>query len=427
MTASPVGLQTRMFASLRKHRNYRLYFYGQIVSLTGTWMQDTALPWLVIQRTHSPIAVGFLVFCRYLPFTAFGLWAGVLADRVDNRRLLIGTQFVSMVLAAALAVLALIGHAPLWAIYAIAALGGVAVVFDAPSRQALTYQLVGRDELPNAVALNSGLMNAARVVGPAVAGVIIAAAGVAICFVINAASFLAVLAMLLLMRTEELIPVARAKRGPHAIREVVAFILGEPRLKMIIGVTAAVGMLGFNFRVLLPALAQDTLHAGAGVFGALYGCFGAGALAGALLSAGLPHPRWRNAVIGSGVFSTAMLVLAPMSSVWAAAVLLFVTGVGFSVWGATSMAILQISSPDQLRGRVIGVYLLVFAGSAPFGSLLTGWLADVGGTELAFAVAGGVGLAATLVAAIRARRLRPIPDTAVPSADELLPVAPSGP
>jgi MFS family permease len=427
MTAQPVGLHARVFASLRKHRNYRLYFYGQIVSLTGTWMQDTALPWLVLQRTHSPVAVGFLVFCRYVPFTAFGLSAGVLADRTDNRRLLIGTQSASMVLAAALAVLTLSGHAPLWSIYVIAALGGAAVVFDAPSRQALTYQLVGRDELPNAVALNSGLMNAARVVGPGVAGVVIAVAGVGVCFVLNAASFLAVLAMLLLMRTEELVPVARAKTGQRAIREVVAFILGDPRLKMIIGVTAAIGLLGLNFRVLLPALAQDTLRSGAGVFGALYGCFGAGALIGALLSAGLPRPRWRNAVIGSGVFSTAMLALAPVRSVWAAAALLFVIGVGFSVWGSTSMAILQISSPDKLRGRVIGVYLLVFAGSAPLGSLLTGWLADVGGTELALAVAGGVGLAATSIAAVRPRRLRPLPEPAVPPADVLIPIVPSDP
>jgi len=238
MASALLAFPARIFASLRKHRNYRLYFAGQVVSLTGTWMQDTALPWLIVERTHSPVAVGLLLFCRYVPFTLFGLFAGLLADRFDNRRFLMLTQASSLVVAAALAAVTLAGEPPLAVFYVLAFLGGAAVVFDAPSRHALTVQLVGRNELPNAVALNSSLFNAARVVGPAAAGVIIAAAGAGICFVIDAASFLAVLTALALMRPAELYPLDRGEappRGVAAIREGIAYVARDERLRLIIG------------------------------------------------------------------------------------------------------------------------------------------------------------------------------------------------
>ena len=185
MSTVAVALQARTFRSLRRHHNYRLFFAGQIVSLAGSWMQNVALAWLVIQMTHSPLAVGALAFCRFVPFTIFGLFAGVLADRVDNRRLIIGTQSLSMVLSTALAALALTGTVTLPLVFLLAVLSGVAQVFDAPGRQALTYQLVGGDELPNAVALNSSLFNMSRVVGPAIAGVLIAAVNVGACFLVK--------------------------------------------------------------------------------------------------------------------------------------------------------------------------------------------------------------------------------------------------
>ena len=285
MTAALLALNSRTFSSLKKHRNYRLYFSGQIVSVSGTWMQDTALPWLVLGLTHSPLAVGLLVFARYMPFMLFGLFSGALADRFDNRRFVILTQSGSMVIAAALAVLAFSGVRQVWPFYVLAFLGGAALVFDAPNRHALTFQLVGRDELPNAVALNSSLFNAARVIGPAVGGVLIAAAGVGWCFAINAASFLAVLAGLLLMRSVDLFPLDRGETRPKtfaAIREGLDYMWRSPQVKLVLAITMVVSATGFNFRVLLPVLASKTLHSGAEVFGVLFACFGAGALLGAL-------------------------------------------------------------------------------------------------------------------------------------------------
>ncbi|MBA2360935.1 MAG: MFS transporter, partial [Actinobacteria bacterium] len=199
----------RTFASLRMHRNYRLFFGGQIVSLVGTWMQNIALAWYVIELTHSPVAVGFLAFCRFAPFTLFGLFSGVVADRFDNRRLVMGTQAASMVVAVALTILAFSDAEILWLAYVLAAASGTALVFDAPGRHALTFQMVGREELPNAVALNASLFNASRVMGPAVAGVIIAVFGVGVCFALNSVSFLAVLAALWLMRDDELVKLDR--------------------------------------------------------------------------------------------------------------------------------------------------------------------------------------------------------------------------
>ena len=267
MTAALLALNARTFASLRRHRNYRLFFTGQVISVSGTWMQNIALAWLVVELTHSPLAVGALAFCRFLPFTIFGLVAGVVADRIDNRKLVITTQSVSMTFSAILAVLVLTGSETLWLVYVLAILSGTALVFDAPGRHALTFQMVGRDELPNAVALNASLFNASRVVGPAVAGVLIAAFGVGVCFLINTITFLAVLAGLLLMRKEELVPLQRSGEPPtmmRGIREGFSWVLGQPQMRLVLLIVAVVSTVGFNFHVLLPLLASDTLDTGAG-------------------------------------------------------------------------------------------------------------------------------------------------------------------
>jgi len=209
----------RTFASLRRHRNYRLFFSGQLASVCGTWMQNVALYWLVISLTHSPVAVGLISLARFGPFTLFGLFAGVVADRFDNRSTVIATQSVQMVLSGVLAAVTILGHVQMWQVYAIALLTGTAVVFDLPARQNLTMQLVGREELPNAIALNSSLFNTARILGPAVAGVVIAAVGAGWCFALNSASFLAVLAGLLAMRASELFPL-RGRVRPTLFRGV---------------------------------------------------------------------------------------------------------------------------------------------------------------------------------------------------------------
>ena len=372
-------------------------------------MQDTALPWLVLQLTHSPVYVGLLVFARYAPFMAFGLFSGALADRFDNRRVVIVTQASSMLIAAGLAVLALSGVDQLWPYFVLAFLGGTALVFDAPNRHALTFQLVGRDELPNAVALNSSLFNAGRVVGPAVGGVLIAAVGVGWCFAVNAGSFLAVLAGLLLMRSTELFPLDRglvSTKTGAAIREGLAYVWRSPQLKLVLAITIVVSATGFNFRVLLPVLASGTLHAGAEVFGVLFACFGAGALLGALGSAALGRASWKALILGAAGFSSAMLLLAPVRNAVVPRRSLFVIGFCFSTWTANSQSILQLTAPDRLRGRVLGLYLFAFAGLSPVGGLLAGWLADVGGTELAFAVAGTAGLTVTALAVAQSRGWR---------------------
>jgi MFS family permease len=395
------ALPARTFRSLHDHRNYRLFFSGQIVSVSGTWMQNVALAWLVIQLTHSPLAVGALAFCRFVPFTVFGLVSGVLADRVDNRRLVIATQSLSMVLSGTLAALALTGTATLPLVFLLAVLSGVAQVFDAPGRQALTYQLVGSAELPNAVALNSSLFNMSRVVGPAIAGVLIAAVDVGACFVVNALSFLAVIAGLLAMRTEELFPVER-RRGNSVladVREGIAFVRRSRELLLVLAIVTVMSAVGFNFNVVLPLLASSTLHAGPRTFGILSAAFGVGALVGALVSATLGRASWRGLLVGLTGFSIAMLALAPLHGVWPCGVLLFFVGASFTLLTANANALIQTGAPDHLRGRVVSLYLFAFAGLAPVGGIVAGWLVQVGGTPLAFGVAGGTGLVLAVYAA----------------------------
>src|SRR4051812_22289272 len=245
----------RTFTSLRIHRNYRLFFTGQIISVVGAWLKNTALAWFVLDLTHSPVAVGFLAFCRFVPFSVFGLVAGVVADRFDNRRLVMTTQVFQMGVSIALAALAFSGHATVWEAYALAVLGGTGLVFDAPGRNSLTYQMVGRDELPNAVALNASLFNASRVIGPAVAGLAIAATSVGVCFAINAVSFLAVLGALALMRASELYPAGHNEERPTVIegtREGLRYVRGQPRIRAVLLMTLVVSTVGFNFHVLVP-------------------------------------------------------------------------------------------------------------------------------------------------------------------------------
>src|SRR5262245_51480320 len=305
-----------MLASLRRHRNYRLFFIGQMVSYSGTWMQDTALPWLVLQLTHSPLHVGLLVFCRYGPFLLGGLWGGVVADRFDNRRVLMASQTTAMAAAAGLAVVAFSGTEHLWLLYLLATLSGIALVFDNPSKHALVYQLVGREALPNAVSLNISLQNAAKVVGPALGGVLIAAVGVGWCFAINAASFLATLTALALMRPAELFPVERAERrgGLRALREGFAYVRRSRELLTICAVAATLGIFGFSLvRTLLSVLAATTLHSGPRTFGALFAAYGLGAVAGALASAAAGNTSARRLFAGPIVFTGSLLALGPVN------------------------------------------------------------------------------------------------------------------
>ena len=399
----------RTFASLYTHRNYRLFFSGQVVSMSGTWMQNVATAWLVLELTGSPVAVGVLAVCQFLPFTLLSLFAGVLLDRLDARRTVIGTQAASMVLAAALAALTLADSITSWHVFLITALRGVVLVLDNPARQALTFRMVGPAELANAVALNSSLFNAARVVGPALGGVVVATAGPGVCFALNAATFLAVLGGLVRMRENDLFPVER--EDPPGILagtgEAFASIGRSPVASVVLAAVFLVTMFSFNFNVLLPVLAKETLTAGPAAFGVLSACFGGGALVGALAAASLGRASRNVLFLATAAFGLAQLLLAPQTSLGAASFLLAATGAAFTLWSSNANSTLQLAAPDHLRGRWLSFYYLAFNGSMPLGGLLAGWLAARGGTGLAFTVAGAAALATAAGALLflKSRRL----------------------
>jgi len=401
-----LALRSRTFRSLRRHHNYRLFFAGQLVSLAGSWMQNVALAWLVLSISRTPLAVAALLFCRFAPFTVFGLFAGSIVDRLDTRRLVVWTQAAAMTVSAALAVVTLTGTATLPIVFVLATLGGITLVLDAPGRQSLTFEMVGPRELPNAVALNSGLLNASRVIGPALAGVLIATAGVGICFLVNTLSFVAVLAALLAMREDELYPVKhdRSVTVLAGTREGLAFAWRNRQVRAVLAVVTCVGLVGFNFNTLVPLLASDTLHVDARTFGLLSAAFGVGAFAGALATASLTRATFRVFRIGTLGFSLLLLALAPVHDARLAGILLVGIGASFTLFAANANALVQLAAPDHLRGRLIALYLFAFVGLAPLGALLSGTLVQIGGTKLAFVVAGTVGLVATAFATASTRR-----------------------
>jgi MFS family permease len=399
----------RTFVSLR-NRNYRLFFYGQLTSQIGSWMQRIALAWYVLELTKSPqyphgspIAVGVMAFMQFLPFTLFGLFAGVITDRFDARRLVLGTQIGQTISAIVLTWIAFAGIAQPWMLYSIAFVNGAILVLDAPSRQQLTYRMVGRETLPNAIALNSSLFNASRILGPSAAGIMLGFAGVGVCFLVNAISFIAVLGSLLAMRTSEFFPLEEFER-PSIIagtKEGLAYVRTQPRMLAVLALTLLLSTFAFNFNVTLPVLAKLTFHGSGLVFGFLSAVFGAGALVGALTVAALSKASARVLLIGGAVFSGAELLLAPAGNVFVAGLLLFFVGVGFTAWAANSQATLQLAAPDRLRGRIIGLYFYAFMGTGPLAGLFAGWLCAKGGTELAFALAGGVGLVSVVATALK--------------------------
>jgi MFS family permease len=399
VTQAILRFNDRAFASVQKHHNYRLFFLGQTISLPGTWMQRITQAWLILTLTHSPLAVGVLALAQFLPFTMFSLFAGVVVDRLDARRTVIGTQIGHMVLASAMATITLAGVVAAWHVYVIAFLAGTVQVLDAPARQQLTYRMVGRGELQNAVALNSSVFNASRIFGPALAGVLLAAFGAGICFAINAVSFLAVLLGLLMMRQSEFFTVGKSRRPTmlRGVHEGLSYALRTRDVMLVLLLTMVISTFCLNFNVLLPVLAKQTLHAGPRTFGVLSAAFGLGALIGGLFAAAQGRARKRIMLLGSAGFGLAELLLAPGSSVWLACLVLFLAGVSFTTWSSNSNSIVQLAAPDHLRGRVIGLYFFAFAGTGALGGIMAGWLIHVGGTRLAFAVAGLAALVATVV------------------------------
>jgi MFS family permease len=401
------------------HRNYRLFFTGQAISLTGTWMQAVAQDWLVLQVSGGqPFWLGVVSAAQFLPPMILGLFGGVLADALPKRQTLVATQIVMLVLAATLAIMTATGQITVGMIVILAVLLGCTSSIDMPVRQSFSIELVGPEDVGNAVSLNASIFNGARVIGPALAGLLIGAVGIAAAFAINAVSFLASIAALQLMRDDELHR-ARILNVPHSPGEVrdnlaegLGYVRHTPIVLMAVTVVGVVATLGMNFNVLTPPLAQQVLGSDAAGYGFLMTASGIGALAAAvtLVLAGQPR-TWRIAA-GAIVLGTASVLLSFSRSYPLSLLLMAPIGFGGVFMAATANATIQLHSPDGLRGRVMSVYTTVFSASVPIGGIATGTLAATLGVPVTIAISGGLSLLAGIGAAVwwsRIRRGRPRP------------------
>ncbi len=389
----------RTFRSLRS-RNYRLFASGQVVSLTGSWMQRLAQDWLVSQLSHtSGSDLGITIGLQFLPMLLFGLYGGVVADRYPKRRILMVTQTSMALFALGLGLLVVSGQVTLWEVYALAFLLGVATAVDNPTRQAFVVEMVGPDDVVNAVGLNSATFNTARIVGPALAGGLIAALGdrTGPVFLCNAASYLAVLVSLFLMRDRELYGARLQARAKGQLRAGLAYVRRRPILYLPIIMAGVIGTLGLNFQLTLVLMDRSVFHLGASAYGLLSSTLAIGSLAGALLAARRQRPRLRIMVGAALAFGVAEVACALMPSYGALAGVLVPTGALSLTFTTTANSSLQLASDEGMRGRVMGVYMLVFLGGTPIGAPLVGWLAQVLGARWSFLI-GGVATVAVAVA-----------------------------
>jgi len=386
------------FPALR-HRNFRLFFLGQGTSLVGTWMQLIAQGWLVLQLTDSAYWVGLVSALGTLPVLLFSLPAGVLADRSNKRRVVTLMQALSMVQALVLAILIVTRRIELWHVAAAAVFLGLVNAVDIPTRQAFIVELAGKEHLMNAIALNSSAFNAARIVGPAVGGVLIAGVGLAACFFLNALSYAAVLAGLGAMRLPAWVSPKEPGGDLARFREGVRYILGERRVRALVASTAVLSIFGFPYTVLMPVFARDVLHVGARGLGFMMASMGIGAVAAGLgVAAFGPRLRKGRVVAWAGpAFGLAVAAFALTSWFPLAVVILALTGVAMVANNAVTNTLLQTITPDALRGRVMGAYIFVFSGMAPFGAYQAGWLAERIGVQEAVAAGGLVCALASVV------------------------------
>jgi len=401
------------FRSLRI-RNYRLFASGQVISLTGTWAQRIAQDWLVLELSgNSGIALGIVTGLQFLPVLLIGMWAGVLADRYDKLRLIIAVQVAMGLCALALGLLDVTGAVQLWNVYALSAALGVASALDTPARQSFMVELVGPDDLPNAVSLNSATFNSARIVGPAVAGVAIAAVGTGWIFLANAVSFLAVLAGLLALRRSELSTPRRVAKAKGQVREGLAYVRERPDLLVVVVLVAMIGTFGLNFQITMALVAKEVFGKGAGSFGLLTSMLAVGSLLGALSSARRDGPpRVRRLLLSALAFGVleVLVGLAPSYAVMCA--LLVPTGIAVLVFSTTANTLLQLGSEPHVRGRVMALYALVFLGGTPVGAPLIGAAAEHLGPRSGLLIGGvlsaaAAGAAAVYLLHVRSLRLEP--------------------
>jgi MFS family permease len=390
-------LPSTPFPALR-HRNFQIFFLGQTTSLVGTWMQSVAQGWLVLQLTNSAYYVGLVSALGSLPVLLVSLPAGVFADRSNKRRVVVATQALALVQALVLAVLIWMHRVELWHVAAAAVFLGLVNAVDIPTRQSLIFDLVGKDDLMNAIALNSSAFNAARIIGPAIGGVLIGGIGIAACFFLNSVSYVAVIAGLLAMRLPAWSPPPLAGDGLTRFREGARFILGDRATRALVLNTALLSIFGFPYLVLMPVFARDVLHVGAAGLGFLMASVGIGAVVAALGVAafGPRLPKGRLLVWGGPAFGLAIAAFALTPWVPLAVAILVVSGGAMIANNAVTNTLLQTIVPDGLRGRVMGAYTFVFVGMAPLGAYQAGWLAGRVGVQTAVAAGGLVCALASL-------------------------------
>ncbi|SDQ52920.1 Predicted arabinose efflux permease, MFS family [Thermostaphylospora chromogena] len=395
-----------MFRSLR-NRNYRLFASGAVVSNVGTWMQRTAQDWLVLDLTDgSATALGTATALQFTPQLLLGLWGGVIADRYAKRKLLIIAQVLMGVLALTLGILTVTGAAQVWHVYAMALAVGIIACVDMPARQSFVVEMVGRKDLPNAIALNSSSFNLARVMGPALAGVLIyALGGTGPIFLINAFSFAAVITSLLLMRASELHPADPVPRAKGQLRQGLRYVLDHHELLAPITLVAFMSMFMQSFSMSIALMAKGVYGAGASSFGIASSAFAVGALAGALLAARRVRPTRRLLIGGAVAFGIAQIAsgLAPWYPVYLA--VLVPAGIAMITVNTAANATVQLASAPEMRGRVMAIYMLVFTGGAPIGAPLIGWVTELGGPRVGLMIAGTLSIACTGLALLLAKTI----------------------
>ncbi len=388
-TAGRLNFQPRQMVSSLHQRNYRLYFFGQLVSVAGTWMQTVAQSFLVLGLTHSGTQLGLTTAVRFLPMFVFGPLGGVIADRMDKRRVMYVTQTLSGLLAGVCAVLIATHVIELWMVYLLAlALGGVNV-FDNPARQSFISEMVTARDLPNAVTLNSVSMNMARVLGAAAGGVIAAALGLALCYACNALSFGAVLLSLVLMRRSELFPARRLARRKRQVREGLRYVRSTPELLIPLVMIAVIGTLAWEFQVTLPLMASQVFHGGAATYGLMASLMGVGAVVGGLISAARPRPRTRALCLAAIGWGLAILAASAAPSLPLELAAMLFVGYGSITFNSLAKTTLQLAAEPSMRGRVMALWALAWLGSTPIGGPIVGWLGQAVGARWAL-VAGGL-------------------------------------
>ena len=386
-----------MVSSLRQ-RNYRLFFFGQLVSVAGTWMQSIAQSFLVLDLTHSGTQLGLTSAARFLPMFLFGPIGGVFADRMDRKRVLYLTQSLSGLLAAVFAVTVATHSIRLWIVYLLAIALGFVNVFDNPARQSFISEMVSAQDLPNAVTLNSVAMNMARVFGAALGGVLAAAIGLALCFACNALSFAAVLVSLAAMRTAELFPAKRVTRQKRQVRQGLRYVRSTPELLIPLVMIAVIGTLAWEFQVTLPLMASKVFHGGAASYGVMASVMGGGAVVGGLISAARSRPRTRALCLAAVGWGIAILAAAAAPSMALELTALVFVGYGSITFNSLAKTTLQLAAKPEMRGRVMALWALAWLGSTPVGGPIVGWVGQEIGARWALVIGGVAALACGVLA-----------------------------